>query len=45
VIGSANQMLRPRVHFGKRETSLRCIVTDFTSRPQVAGGARRQNGS
>src|SRR5882724_894467 len=38
VIGSANQMLRPSRCFGKRETWLRCIVTDFTSRPPVAGG-------
>ena len=27
MIGSANQMLRLRARFGKRETSLRCIVT------------------
>ena len=36
MIGSANQMLRPSCDFGKRETSLRCIVTRIHT---VIGGA------
>jgi len=45
MIGSADQMLRPRVRFGKRENSLQCIVKRYGRHAELKSLVPRSRGA